>query len=187
MAQKLKWRSIEDVFQVFIDGWHLHPKQLRQRLLRQPDDFVFEKNLHLHCLIGRGVEKKLILSIHGFITFWIEHVRETCRLAPMHQTIDQDIIPLIVTQPQGPSGGQPVMAGTLLKLAVAATGAEPLNYQWLKDGVALQGQSRPALVIASVAASDAGVYSVKVSNAAGSVSSDRSCSCLIFSTTVWAS
>ena len=86
--------------------------------------------------------------------------------------VDQDIIPLIVTQPQGPSGGQPVMAGTLLKLAVAATGAEPLNYQWLKDGVALQGQSRPALVIASVAASDAGVYSVKVSNAAGSVSSD---------------
>jgi hypothetical protein len=44
---------------VLVDGRHLDPEQLGQRLLRQPDGLVLEEHVHLHRPVRRGVEKKL--------------------------------------------------------------------------------------------------------------------------------
>lgn len=62
-----------------------------------------------------------------------------------------------------------VDAGAEARFQVEAGGAPPLHYEWLKDGVLLAGANRSELVFARTSPSDAGAYSVRVSNAAGSV------------------
>ena len=74
----------------------------------------------------------------------------------------------ILSQPTS----QTVLAGKTISFSVVATGAEPLAYQWSKDGSAIDGAAASALELADVSADDAGDYVVTVSNAAGSVESD---------------
>ncbi len=76
--------------------------------------------------------------------------------------------PSIVTQPQS----QAIALGDPVEFSVEATGTEPLGYQWRKNLIDLEGATNATLVIAAVNAADAGNYTVVVSNAAGSVSSD---------------
>ena len=74
----------------------------------------------------------------------------------------------ILSQPTS----QTVLAGKTISFSVVATGAEPLAYQWSKDGSAIDGATASVLELADVSADDAGDYVVTVSNAAGSVESD---------------
>jgi autotransporter-associated beta strand protein len=76
--------------------------------------------------------------------------------------------PVIVTQPQSVVA---VMGGS----AVFTVGVNPtptLTYQWLKDGLPIAGANGPTLTINGVQGADIGGYSVVVSNAAGTVTSD---------------
>lgn len=63
-------------------------------------------------------------------------------------------------------------AGGSATFAVAASGSGPLGYQWLKDGQPLAGQTAAVLNLAALNGSDAGSYSVTVSNAQGPLTSD---------------
>jgi hypothetical protein len=69
---------------------------------------------------------------------------------------------------------QPVSANALLggtaTLKVTATGPN-LSYQWLKDGRPINGANSATLILNDLKASDAGVYSVAISNPAGRVRS----------------
>ena len=68
-------------------------------------------------------------------------------------------------------------AGTSTSFSVSATGAEPLSYRWRKEGVLLAngmsitGAATPTLTISDVLGTNAGRYSVVVSNSMGSVTS----------------
>ncbi|RJQ14557.1 hypothetical protein C4553_00585 [Candidatus Parcubacteria bacterium] len=75
--------------------------------------------------------------------------------------------PSISTQPQS----QTANVGSMVSLSVVATGTPPLSFQWRKDGSNIQGATSSTFTIASVATSDAGSYTVVVSNSAGSVTS----------------
>lgn len=75
--------------------------------------------------------------------------------------------PSIVTQPQG----QTVTAGSAASFSVSVGGTAPFTYQWKKDGVNLSGATAANLGLASTQSSDAGTYSVVVTNSAGSVTS----------------
>ncbi len=83
------------------------------------------------------------------------------------------IAPSITTQPQN----QSVAAGSNVVFMVAATGAEPLSYQWQKNGANLSdsgnlsGATSTALTMASAQTSDAGAYRVVVTNGSGSITS----------------
>lgn len=68
-----------------------------------------------------------------------------------------------------PPRDQEVAAGASVAFTVAATGSGPLQYQWRKDGAPLTGATQEELRIPAVVASDAGSYSVAVSNSVGSV------------------
>src|SRR6185369_12884584 len=68
--------------------------------------------------------------------------------------------------------GQTVTVGSALNLFVQASGTGPLEFEWLKDGSPIAGASSAVLQIASVQSSDAASYTVKISNAAGTVVSD---------------
>ena len=74
--------------------------------------------------------------------------------------------PVIVTQPRGGT----FLPGVPLELSVKATGPS-LTYLWYRESTALVGKTDSVLSFPSLAAGDAGNYSVRVSNPAGNVPS----------------
>jgi uncharacterized repeat protein (TIGR03803 family) len=76
-----------------------------------------------------------------------------------------------------PPVAQAVVAGSNALFSVAAFGAAPLAYQWLKNGAPLTdsgnlfGATNRLLNFTNVTAANAGTYSVVVSNTLGSVTS----------------
>ncbi len=77
--------------------------------------------------------------------------------------------PTITTQPQG----QAVIAGANVTFSVAAAGTAPLAYQWLLNGAPISGATSSSHALVNVQPSDAGDYSVVVSNLLGSVTSSN--------------
>ena len=76
--------------------------------------------------------------------------------------------PAITTQPQDGA----VVVGQAANFSVAATGAAPLWYQWyFNTNTILFGQTNTSLSITNAQLSNAGKYSVTVTNSFGSVSS----------------
>ncbi|MBT5311912.1 MAG: hypothetical protein HOL38_10060, partial [Verrucomicrobia bacterium] len=88
---------------------------------------------------------------------------------------ESDGVTVSVVQPVSiasqPESATVVLAGSTL-FQVAATGTEPITYQWSQDGVAVADATGSTLTLTTVEASAAGEYKVTVSNAAGSVDSD---------------
>ena len=66
---------------------------------------------------------------------------------------------------------QTITAGQGATLTVSATGTPAPTYQWYKDGVALAGATSATYTIAATSATDAGSYTVELTNAAGTVTS----------------
>jgi hypothetical protein len=74
----------------------------------------------------------------------------------------------ITTQPQD----QWAQIGDTVTFTVAAGSDWTISYQWLKNGVVMNGQTAADLVLASAQLSDTADYSVVVSNDGGSMTSD---------------
>ncbi len=72
--------------------------------------------------------------------------------------------PAILTQP----APQTLLVGQPLQLSVTASGAAPLSYQWLRSGTVLAGATTATYTVASATLTDAGTYSVLVTNSLGS-------------------
>jgi alpha-tubulin suppressor-like RCC1 family protein len=79
-------------------------------------------------------------------------------------TVDGNVLPAIVDPPRPEKS----FVGARLVMRVAATGKPPLAYQWRKDGIDLAGETSTSLSFSSVQSSDAGTYTVRVSNGEGS-------------------
>ncbi len=79
------------------------------------------------------------------------------------------VAPSIVTQPRDVS----VNAGNTATFAVGVAGTGPFSFQWLRDGVLMNGATSAVLTFDSVAMPNAGAYSVRVTNSAGQVVSDN--------------
>jgi sugar lactone lactonase YvrE len=79
--------------------------------------------------------------------------------------------PAITLQPRP----QAVLTGSAAIFTVAASGTQPLSYQWLRNGAALadfgriSGTATPQLSVADARMDDAGTYSVLILNNAGRV------------------
>lgn len=81
---------------------------------------------------------------------------------------DIDVAPSVLTQPAALN----VVAGSEAVFAVVARGTEALSYQWRRNGTPITGATAPVFKLGAVSAGDASGYSVQISNAAGSVTSD---------------
>ncbi len=77
------------------------------------------------------------------------------------------VSPSISLQPNN----QAVAVGDTVGFQVIASGTPPLSYQWLFNGSALPGATGNSLTLTNLQLSNAGGYSVIVSNAAGTVTS----------------
>ncbi len=75
--------------------------------------------------------------------------------------------PFITTPPQGTN----LYQGTILRLSVAAGGSLPLGYQWIQNTNPIAGATNALYTKTNAQTSDAGNYTVIVSNAFGSVTS----------------
>ncbi len=76
--------------------------------------------------------------------------------------------PVITAHPQSVT----VSEESQITLAVTAEGSSPLSYQWYKAGTVLVGRTAASLVIADASSTDAGTYTVRVSNSFGFVESN---------------
>ena len=77
--------------------------------------------------------------------------------------------PLIAGQPHD----QSVFAGATVNIGVTATGQQPLAYQWLFNGANISDATNNPLVLTNVLVSQAGTYSVVVTNDYGIVVSSN--------------
>lgn len=73
----------------------------------------------------------------------------------------------IVVQPRS----QSIASSKTLTLRVRASGSKPLFYQWTKDGETIPSATSPSLIIRNFSATNAGTYSVTISNTASSAAS----------------
>jgi len=142
--------------------------------------------------IAGGVSQTLALQVGGTVVAWgvsddstnygqgvvpagLSNVRAIaagywCKLALTFEGPIQ-----IVQDPRS----QTVPIGSDVSFSVAATGAQPISYQWfmngepLVDGFGISGSAKATLSISNSQPSDAGPYDVLASNALGSVLSAK--------------
>ena len=108
---------------------------------------------------------------------WYFHHRSSSQFSPFYETMgfaDAAFVssaaataPSIVKPPTNQSIG----TGGTVAFNVAARGTGPLGYQWLIEDAPLSGATNSALTLTNVGTGQAGRYSVRVSNALGSVTS----------------
>jgi hypothetical protein len=77
------------------------------------------------------------------------------------------MLPSITKQPQK----QMVMVGGSANFSVSATGLEPLTYQWQFNGDPISGATEATFSMDKVLASQAGSYSVVITNVSGATTS----------------
>ena len=82
----------------------------------------------------------------------------------------------VITPPAAPAidehpTSQTIASGSSVAFAAAASGPEPMTYQWEKNGVAIAGATSPTLVIRNATAADAGAYDCIVTNLIGTTTS----------------
>jgi len=79
------------------------------------------------------------------------------------------VAPTIATQPQS----QTVTVGSMATFSVVASGTAPLSYQWSKSGTAITGATSASYTTPATVSGDNGAtFTVKVSNSAGSQTSN---------------
>ncbi|HEX2854510.1 MAG TPA: immunoglobulin domain-containing protein [Opitutaceae bacterium] len=87
---------------------------------------------------------------------------------PATLTVNAGAVAPSITTPPNP---QTATAGTTANFSVLAAGSAPLSYQWLYEGLPIIGANSNALALPNVQPSQAGKYSVTVSNSIDSVTS----------------
>ena len=83
-------------------------------------------------------------------------------------TISHTNDPTIISQPQSQLG----FWGKSVAFNVSAIGTGLLTYQWQKGGQALAGATNSSLLLTNLQLTDAGIFSVVVTNVSGSVTSN---------------
>ncbi len=95
-------------------------------------------------------------------------LRACLTVVPTGPAVAQSAPPGIARHPRDVSRS----LGDTARLGIAYTSETPAIVQWLKDGVPLPGRTNSLLVVSNLVVGHTGSYSVQVSNAAGTVTSD---------------
>lgn len=96
------------------------------------------------------------------------------RVTNAHGTVTSEPASLIVHQPPQISAqpvSQQVFVGDRVDFSVGATGFPPPTFQWRREDTDIPGATGDLLTLPAARLADAGTYTVRVANAAGSVTS----------------
>jgi uncharacterized surface protein with fasciclin (FAS1) repeats len=102
-----------------------------------------------------------VVAVNG-----VAHVIDAVLLEPA--TLEP---PVITAHPSPSVTADP---GDTVTLSVVATSTQDMTYQWTRNGDDIDGATEATLVLSDVQPEDAGTYAVRVSNPAGTVTSDDS-------------
>jgi hypothetical protein len=80
-----------------------------------------------------------------------------------------DVTPWLLSQP----GAQVKLTGQTAYFRVRADGVPPFHYQWMKNGVPLEGKTNALLAVPDISTNSAGAYSVQVGNRYSSTVSEQ--------------
>ena len=105
----------------------------------------------------------------GSYTVFVANPEGSVLSAPAIISVQSLFVPPIVTEQPSKTSAT---AGSSVSFTVGVTGIEPLSYQWLANGSPISGATAATLTIPAVQTSDAGTYSVIVTNPAGSAVSE---------------
>lgn len=86
-------------------------------------------------------------------------------------TITLQVNPVLATIQQAPIS-QNVSETNEVTFSVTAMGTLPLNYQWMRGETVLEGETNPILNLTDVELAEAGFYKVRITNPAGTVTSE---------------
>lgn len=86
-------------------------------------------------------------------------------------TVSPSVVPAVAPTIVTPPAAVTVNAGNTATFAVGVGGTAPFGYQWLKDGQPIAGATAAFHSLAAADVASAGAYAVRVSNAAGTVTS----------------
>lgn len=129
----------------------------------------FEENYPINYSVAAG---KQITSFRVYYTKDAQTVHQAFNLVSFTignaSTEAPKVAPTITTQPSS----QTVAEGQGASFSVAASGDQPFSYQWKKNGVNIVGATSSSYSIPSVQVSDAGDYTVVVTNGGGSATSN---------------
>src|SRR5688572_26054329 len=110
-----------------------------------------------------------VTSAHeGNYTVSITNVLGTVTSSPATLTVTAAIAPTITTHP----ASQNLQYNGSFNLNVQAAGTTPLTFQWRKDGTPISGANSSTYFASNVTPAQSGVYTVVVTNGAGSVTSN---------------
>ncbi len=130
----------------------------------QPFTYQWQKNGN--NLLTQTNSALTLLNVNagdeGDYTVVLANAAGSITSAPIALTVVSVIAPQITDQPDD----QTVQVGSNAVFSVTATGTV-LNYQWRFNGTNINGANGSTLTISPVSITDAGVYSVVVSNSAG--------------------
>ena len=121
-----------------------------------------------------GAQWFRIAAARDFLAGTSGYVRLSNLIGVTNKVVMADAVRFTYVAPPFITGGpqsQTVVAGQPASFSVAATGCDPLSYQWRKNKIALPAASGSALQLSCPRYADAGFYSVVVSNLLGSVAS----------------
>jgi hypothetical protein len=110
--------------------------------------------------MGKRLMLFCVLAVGAGLAIW------TC--SKKSNPVSGGTAPVITTQP----ASQTVTEGSSVSFTVVATGDPAPSYQWRKDGVNIANATSSTYSIASATPSDAGSYTVVVSNSQGTVTSN---------------
>ena len=98
-----------------------------------------------------------------------------CRISNSYGSVSSKSVLLTVVAPPAITS-QPTnvvaLLGSNARFNVTATGTTPLNYQWYKNGLPIQGANLNYIILPAVTLTDAGTFQVVISNAYGQTNSN---------------
>ena len=109
------------------------------------------------------------LADAGSYTVTMTNVKGSVTSNAATLTVNRAVVPSIIQQPVG----QTLNYGDRFSLSIRVEGSSPFTYQWKKDGVALGSGNSSEYYVYSAKPENSGVYTVVVTNAAGSVTSSE--------------
>ena len=89
-----------------------------------------------------------------------------------NHTLRLALVPFAITITNQPQG-QTVQPGASVTFTVTANGRPAPTYQWYRNGVAITGATSESCTVSNAQESNAGDYTVVVSNAIGNVTSNK--------------
>jgi hypothetical protein len=117
-----------------------------------------------------------LAAITGFLVIASNRVQAQTTDSLLTDSVDQSEFPQITAQPVD----QVVPIGANVVLSVQAINAD--SYQWLRNGITVDGQTNSILVIQNAGINDVGLYSCNVSQNGGGTVPTRAANVMVYET-----